>query len=104
MCAKRTDFKRLDRLFQIVDRARRRREMQHVIERTLAVDVIGYVVVDERQTVATDQMPNVRRASGDQLVHAAHLVPTIEEELAEVCSEESRTPRDQRGRQQARPA
>ena len=60
--AERADLQRRNRQLEVVDRARRARPVQHVVDRPVDVDVVGDVVLDERE-VAVDEVRDVRRVA-----------------------------------------
>src|SRR5204863_2847408 len=94
--AERSDFQRLDRLLEVVDGTRGRCEVQYVIERAVDVDVVGDVVFDEAEAVAAEEVLDVFRIAGDEVVHADDFVSAIEKELAEVRAEEAGAAGDER--------
>ena len=102
MRAERADFQRLDRLLEVVDRAGRRREVQDVVERPVDVDVVRDVVLDEREAVAADEVLDVARDAGDEVVDADDFMAALEEQLAEVRAEEARAAGDERAAHQTR--
>src|ERR1043165_9608509 len=79
----------------MVDRGRRRGKGQYVIDRSLDVNVVRDVVLDEREAVVAEEVRDVRRAAGDEVVDADHFVAAREKELAEVRAEEAGAARDQ---------
>ena len=63
--------------------------MEHEVHRTIDVDMACDIVTDELE-IAVSQMRDVREIAGQQVVHADHRVPAIEERFAEMGSDESR--------------
>ena len=86
--AERADLQRRDRQLEIVDRAGRAGPVQHEVHRAVDVDVVGDVVLDEGE-VAVDQVRDVRRVAGQQVVDADHLVAAIEQRFGQVRADES---------------
>src|SRR5881275_3092858 len=70
--------------------------MEDVVERPFDVDVGGDVELDEAEAVAAEEMRDVLRAAGDEVVDADDFVAAGEEEIAEVRAEEARAAGDQR--------
>ena len=85
--AERADLQRRNRQLEVIDRARRARPVQHEVDRPLDVDVIGHVVLDERE-VAIDEMRDVRRVARQQVVDADHGVVAIEQRFRKVRADE----------------
>ena len=67
--AERADLERRNRQLEIVDRAGRARPVQHVVHGTVDVDVVGDVVLDERE-VAVREVRDVVGVAGQQVVDA----------------------------------
>src|SRR5206468_7760357 len=88
------DLQRLDRQLEIVDRTCRRSEVQDRVERSLDVDVLRDVLMDERKAPLWKQVGDVVGVPGDDVVDAEHLVPVGEESLAQMRADESRPARD----------
>ena len=84
--AERADLERLDRQLEIVDRAGRRREVQHAVERTRDVGERRDVVLDELEPLVADQVRDVVRVAGDEVVEADDLVALGEEAVARGAS------------------
>jgi hypothetical protein len=86
--AERADLQRRNRQFQIIDRARRARPVKDEIDRSLDVDVVRDVVLDERE-VAIREMRDVCRVAREQVVDADDAAAAIEERFGEMRSDES---------------
>src|SRR5204863_3175529 len=76
-----------NRQLQVIDRARGAGPMQDVVDGTVDVDVVGDVVLDERE-VPVRQVRYVGRIAGQQVVDSNDRVVAIEECLCEVRSDE----------------
>src|SRR5438445_13874254 len=98
MRAEGTDLERLNRFFQVIDGAGRRGEMQNVIERTLDVDVIGDIVLDEAESAPAQQVLDVGGTSGDEIIHADDFMTALQEQFAEMGAEKAGPACDQRAR------
>jgi len=86
--AERSDFQRLDRQLEVIDRAGRARPVQHVIHRAVDVDEVGDVVADELE-VAIAQVRDVGEVAGQQVVDADHCEAAIEQRFRQVRSDET---------------
>ena len=62
--------------------------MQHEVDRTVDVDVVGDVVLDERE-VAVGEVRDVGRVAGQQVVDADDLVAAIEQRFGEMRADEA---------------
>jgi len=60
----------LDRQPEVVDRARRRGEMQDVVDPALHVYILGHVVLDKRKPLVSEEMGDIVHVARDQVVHA----------------------------------
>ena len=78
-----------DRLLEIVDRARGAGEVKHPVERPLHVDEVRHVVLDELELLSPDQMGDVVRRAGDEIVHTHHPVTLCEEAVTEMGAKEA---------------
>ena len=67
--AERADLQRRNRQLEVVDRAGRARPVQHEVDRAVDVDVVGDVVLDERE-VAVGQVRDVGGVAGQEVVDA----------------------------------
>ena len=65
--------------------------MQHVIHRSGNVDVLRYVVPDQLERRVLHQVPYVAFGPGDQIVDAQHFPITLDQVVAKVRSQKSRT-------------
>ena len=100
--AQAADLEGLDGHAQVVDGRGGRGEMEDEVERTLEVDVVRHVVLDEHE-VAARQVLDVGGVAGDEVVHPDHGVATVEEVLGKVRADEAGRPGDERARHQRRP-
>ena len=91
----RADLEGLDRVVQVVDRARRRGEVQDGVQAPGHVDELGHVLVDEVELRLGGQVLDVAQRAGDQVVHADHLVAFGQEAIGEVAAEETGAAGDQ---------
>ena len=85
--AERADLQRLDRQLEVVDRAGGAGPVQDEVDRAVDVDVVGDVVLDERE-VAVHQVRDVRGVAGEQVVDADDRVVAIEQRFREVRADE----------------
>src|SRR5439155_3539432 len=99
--AVRADLQRVQRQPQVVDRARRTREVVDDIDRPLDLEVLGDVVVDEEELVGAEVLDVLQRGRLE-VVYAEDPIALAEEEVAEVRSEEACPSGYDRGRHGAR--
>ena len=90
--AEAADLERLDRHPQVVERARRRREVQDEVDRAGDVHVVGDVAPDQPEPRLLHEVHDVAGRSGQEVVQADDLHTAIEQVLAEVRSEEPGAP------------
>ena len=86
--AERADLERRNRQLEVVDRARRAGPVQHVVHRSVDVDVVGDVVLDELE-VAIAQVRDVGDVAGQQVVDADDRVAAIEQRFGEMRADEA---------------
>ena len=86
--AERADLQRRNRQLEVVDRARRARPVQHEIDRPLDIDVVGDVVLDERE-VTVDEVRDVFGGAGQQVVDADDAIVAIEERFGQMGPDEA---------------
>jgi len=91
--AERADLERLDRQLEVVDWAGRARPVQHVVDRSVDVDVGGDVVADELK-IALAQMRDVGEIAGQQVVDADDREAAIEKGFRQVRADETGGTRD----------
>src|SRR5205809_7208315 len=89
MGGERSHLQRLDGQFQVVDRDRGTREVEHALEWPLHLDEVGHVVQDQLEVRVALQMVEVRSVPGDEVVHPDHPVAQREQPVAEMRTEES---------------
>src|SRR6266404_4958842 len=87
--AERADLERLDRVLEIVDRARGRREMQDRVERARDVDEVRDVLLDEREALVAEKRRDVVRRPRQEVVDADDVVTLREQAFAEVGADET---------------
>ena len=87
--AERADLERLDRVLEIVDRARGRREMQDRVERARDVDEVRDVLLDEREALVAEKQRDVVRRPRQEVVDADDVVTLREQAFAEVGADEA---------------
>src|SRR5439155_24159847 len=80
----------------VVDGRRRRREVQGRPHRSVHLDPGAHVGPDERERRIVEQVLDIARPAGEEIVHAHHLVAFAEEALAEMGSDEPGAARDHR--------
>src|SRR6185437_8564490 len=96
-------LERGDRVLEVVDRAGRRREVQHAVERAGHVRVRRDVVADELERRLADEVRDVVRVPGDEVVETHHLVSVGQKAVAQVRAEEPRSARDEDSHARTRP-
>jgi hypothetical protein len=77
----------VQRLAQVVDRAREGGEVEHEVDRLVDVDPLDHVVVHERESVVPDVL-EVRESARLEIVHADDAMPLREQVFAEMGAEE----------------
>ena len=82
------DLEGLDRQREVVDRARRAREVQDQVDVTDHVDVVGDVDPDEAEAVVPDEVGEVVDRPRGEVVEGDDLVTTGDQSLAQVGPEE----------------
>ena len=82
--AERTDLERLNRQFQIINRAGGRREVPDVIHRLVEKEEFGDVLLDEFEVRVAGQMGNIVHRAGDKIVNADDLVAARQEQIGQV--------------------
>jgi hypothetical protein len=84
----------VERQPQVVDRARERCEVVDEVDRPRDLDLLGDVVVQERERLVADVLDVPQRA-GLEVVDADHAVAALEQVVAQVRAEEARAAGDQ---------
>lgn len=87
----------LNGMREILPRARKRSQMPHMIEGAAGVgrvicsnDIVpGHVALDQPETRIAFQLREIAPRSGDQIVHADHVVAEMNKTIAEMRSDES---------------
>src|SRR5207248_3432829 len=85
--AERSDLQRLDGKLEIVDRARRRSEVQYPVEGPCDIGVLGDVVAYEEEAIVADEMRDIVRASRNEVVQPHDRMAVAQKTIAEVRSE-----------------
>src|SRR5438046_2664245 len=94
MGAERADLERRDGVGEVVDRAGRAGEMQDVLDRPIDLDRLGDVVLDKSKRGVADIVCDVAAIAGQEVVHANDFIAVIQESVAEVRPNESRSSGD----------
>ena len=71
-------------MLQVIDRAGRRGEVQHVVDRLVIIDVVRDVMTPELETRVRTQMLDVAERAGDEVVNADYLMAHRQETLAQM--------------------
>src|SRR5687768_6501401 len=99
----RPHFQRGDGVLEVVNRTRRRSEMQYAVERARDVRVGRDVVAHELEAFVADQVREVVRVPGDEVVESHHVMPVANETVGKVGTEEPGGPRDEHSHARGRP-
>ncbi len=102
--AERADLHRLDRQLEVVDRAGRAGEVQHLVDRAGDVDVLRHVGLHEPEPVVLHQVLDVDRRAGQEVVERDDLVAVGEQLLAQVRAQEAGPAGHDRSRHGAEPS
>jgi hypothetical protein len=70
--------------------------MQNVIDRARDIDKFGDIVLNDRKSRVSREMAQVGGSAGDQVIDRENLPAAIEEVVAKVRPEKSRSSRDYR--------
>ena len=97
MGALRADLQRLQRQAEVVDRARRARQVEDEVDRLVDPDPVDDVLVQEREPVVAQVLDVLERARLE-VVDADHPVPLLEQVVAEMGAEEAGAAGHHRGR------
>ena len=89
--ADRADLHRVDRQPQVVHRRGRRGEVQHQVDVAGDVHVVGDVGLHQPERADADQVRDVARVAGDEVVQAEHVPAVVQQPLAQVRAEEPGT-------------
>src|SRR4029453_16342231 len=90
-CVMRTegaDFQGLNGQLEVVEGRCRAGEVKHPVEMPIEADVLGYVVLGEREAGSGDEAGEVLGRPGDEIVHADDVPALTEEVLAEMRADE----------------
>jgi len=90
VCAKRPDLERLNRQFQIINRAGGGRKVQNRINRAGNVDIIGNIMPDEVEVGITCQMGYVSGIAGYHVVHSNNRVSFGNKTVAQMRPQKTR--------------
>ena len=63
--------------------------MHHRIERPFDMEVIADIVFNEGEPLMPEQMGNVVHSSGEEIVHADHGMPALQQHIGEMTPEKS---------------
>ena len=85
------DLERLNRQLQIVDRTCRAGPVEHVVHRSVEIEILGHVHLDERE-LAIGQVGDVRDVASNEIVDADDGVAAIEKRFGEVRADEAGHP------------
>ena len=88
----RADLEGLDGIIEVVDRARRTREVQHPIERTLDLDEVRDIVQHELKAGMLAEVGDVGRVTGEEIVHSDDAVILCQQPVAQMRPEKPRGP------------
>src|SRR6267142_2424491 len=89
MAAERPDLQSLEWHFKIVNRRGGGSEMQHRIDRAVDVQIVDDVVLHELESGIAQQMRNIVRAAGTEIVHTEDFEAHLDKAIAQVTSQES---------------
>jgi hypothetical protein len=92
-----TGLQRMERLAEIVDRAREGSQMEDVVDRLVDLDRLDHVVVREREAVVA-KVRDVRERARLEVVDADDALPLLEQVLAEMRAEKAGSAGDDRRR------
>src|SRR4029077_8294349 len=90
--AERADFQGLNGVVEVVDRARRAREVEHPVERTLDLDEVRDIVQHELKAGMGTEVSDVAGVTGQEIVHSDDAVTLCQQSVAQVRSEKPRGP------------
>ena len=74
---------------QVVDRARQRGEVEDRVDRAVDVDVVGDVVLDEVEAPVAEQVGDVARMAGRQVVERDDVVAIGQQPVRQVRADEA---------------
>ena len=89
MGAERADLEGLDRQLEIIDGAGGRGEMEHVVDAAGEVDVLGDVVVDEREVRVAGEVGDVVGVARDQVVDGDDAMAFGQQAVAKMRAEKA---------------
>jgi hypothetical protein len=87
-------LERLDRKHEVVDRRGGAGEVQDLVDRTGNVHELRHVGLEQMKARPAQQVLDVARCSGDEVVERDHLAPVVEQALAQVGAQEPRSSGD----------
>jgi len=73
-----------------------RRQVQDSVERLRDVKGLRHVVVEQLEALAPQQVLDTQCTGGEEIVHSENLVPTPDEEIAEVRPDEAGSTGDEK--------
>ena len=89
MCAERADFQRLDRQFQIINRAGGRRKVPDVVHRRIKKKKFGDVLLDKFEIGIPAEMRNVVHGTGDKIINADDFMAARQKQIGQMRSKKS---------------
>ena len=92
--AERADLEGLNRQFQIINRAGRRREMPDVIHRAFQEQEFGDILLNELELRIAAEVRDVVHAAGDEIVYADDFVAARDQQVGEMRAEKAGGPGD----------
>ena len=88
MSSKGTHLQGLYRISQVIYRTCGGSEMENKIKPSLHEDIVGYVMVDEREIFPAGKMCDIVSCSGEEVVHGQNFVPVRKKPFAKVTAYE----------------
>ena len=77
MCAQTTHFERLYRQLKIIYWTSRAGEMKNCIKLTFHINIISYIMFDERKIFVAGEMSDIISATGNEIIHGNHGVSFV---------------------------
>ena len=93
MGAQRTDLQRLDREFEVINRAGGRGEMPDVIDRAVEKQILRDILLDEFVVRVAGQVRDVVDRSRDKIINSNHAMAARQQQVGEVRAKKSRASR-----------
>jgi hypothetical protein len=89
--AERPDLESLNGQLEVVDRARRRREVKDAVHRTIDRDEFRHIMTEKTERPTAVEVRDVGEVARDQVVDPDHLVPGGKQAVGEMGSQEPRS-------------